>query len=292
MHRAQAVPFPLLIAGLVLFTGVAEASDFSGESALEFTRKAVAFGPRPPMSAANKSLQAYILAQMKLRGCEIIEDPFTAATPKGPMPMRNLICKFPGKSGKAIVFTGHFDTKLFPGRKFVGANDGAASTGFLLEMARVLSKQPRKDDVYLVFYDGEEAIGEWSPTDGIHGSRHLAEKWKQEGVTPRIKALVNVDMIGDKDLGILQEGNSNANLRRLVWRIAADLGYGKYFLDSGSAIEDDHMPFVRIGVPALDLIDFDYPPWHTDDDTIDKVGARSLFVVGDVLMELLHRLES
>ncbi len=287
MRRAQT-----LLAAVLIFTAVASASDFSGESALTFTKRVVALGPRPPMSAANKSLQAMILAQMKLDGCQIIEDPFTATTPKGPMAMRNLICKFPGTSGKAIVYTGHFDTKLFPGRKFVGANDGGASTGFLLEMSRVLAKKPRKDDVYLVFYDGEEAIGEWSPTDGIHGSRHLAQRWKKEGVTARIKALVNVDMIGDKELGILQETNSSVSLRRLVWRIAADLGYSKYFLESESAVEDDHMPFVKAGVPALDLIDFDYPPWHTDADTIDKVSARSLMIVGDVLLELLKRLEN
>ncbi|MEO8029019.1 MAG: M28 family peptidase, partial [Bryobacteraceae bacterium] len=291
MRRAQALLFPLLIVFLLFDAAAAIASDFSGESALEFTKKVVYFGPRPPTSAANKNLQAYILAQMKLHGCQIIEDPFTAKTPKGPMPMRNLICKFPGKTGKAIVFTGHFDTKLFPGRKFVGANDGGSSTGLLLEMVRALSKKPRKDDVYLVFYDGEEAIGEWSPTDGIHGSRHLAERWKQEGVAGRIKALVNVDMIGDKDLGVLQEMNSTPGLRRLVWKIAADLGYSKYFLDSENAIEDDHMPFLKIGVPALDLIDFDFPAWHTDGDTIDKVSARSLMVVGDVLMELLRRIE-
>jgi Zn-dependent M28 family amino/carboxypeptidase len=173
----------------------------------------------------------------------------------------------------------------------VGANDAGASTGFLLEMARALEKKPRKDDVYLVFYDGEEAIGEWSETDGIHGSRHLAERWKKEGVAARIKALINVDMIGDKDLGILQEMNSTPGLRRLVWRIAADLGYGKYFLDKQEAIDDDHVPFVKIGVPSLDLIDFDYPPWHTDQDTVEKISARSLMVVGDVLLELLRRLE-
>ncbi len=286
MRRAQAILLALLIAA-----GCTAASDFSGDSAMTFTKRVVALGPRPPASAANKSLQALILAQMRLNGCQIIEDAFLATTPKGPMPMRNLICKFPGTSGKAVVFTGHFDTKLFPGRKFVGANDGGASTGLLLEMVRVLANKPRKDDVYLVFYDGEEAIGEWTATDGIHGSRHLADRWKKEGVSTRIKALVNVDMIGDKNLGILQEANSSVGLRRLVWKIAADLGYSKYFLDTESAIEDDHMPFVKIGVPALDLIDFDYPPWHTDDDTIDKISARSLMVVGDVLLELLRRLE-
>ncbi len=119
--------------------------------------------------------------------------------------MKNIIARFPGKSGRAVAFTGHYDTKLFRGFRFVGANDGGASTGFLLEMARALAGKPRKNDVYLVWFDGEEAFGEWSSTDGIYGSRHLAGKWAADGTARRLKALINVDMIGDKDLEIPQE---------------------------------------------------------------------------------------
>lgn len=274
---------------LILFAASVCGADFSGSAALEFTRKVVAFGPRPPASQANKKLQAYIKSE--LRGAQVTDDSFSARTPVGPMTMNNIIAKYPGTSGRAIVITGHFDTKLFPGRRFVGANDGGSSTGFLLELARVVATMPHKDDIYLVFFDGEEAIGEWSSTDGVYGSRHLADKWAADGVLPRIRALINVDMIGDKDLGIIEDFNSSASLRRLVWGVANDLGYGKYFLDKGTNMEDDHMPFVRDGVNALDLIDFDYPPWHTDKDTMDKLSAHSFQVVGTVLVEAIRRLE-
>jgi glutaminyl-peptide cyclotransferase len=280
---------------LIFWTSLALAGDFSGASALEFTGKAVSFGPRPPGSAAIKKLQSYLVAQLKQYGCEVTEDVFTPRTPMGPVVMKNIIAKFPGKSGRAVAFTGHYDTKLFPAFRFVGANDGGASTGFLLEMARALAGKPRKDDVYLVWFDGEEAFGEWSSTDGIYGSRHLAGKWSQDGTAKRLMALINVDMIGDKDLEIRQEMNSSAPVRRLVWQVAADLGYSAYFTNEQLNIEDDHMPFVRIGAPAIDLIDFSYGPnhswWHTRLDTMDKVSARSLQIVGDVLVETLRRLE-
>src|SRR6185295_13140739 len=137
------------------------------------------------------------LANLKACGCQVAEDPFTAKTPKGDIAMKNIIAKFPGKSGKAIVITGHFDTKLFPGRKFVGANDGGSSTGLLLELARVLAHQPRNDDVYLVWFDGEEAVRtEWAGQDNLYGSRHLAELWSKNGTAAKIKGLINVDMIG------------------------------------------------------------------------------------------------
>lgn len=279
---------------LILLATAAWAADFSGTAALEFTRKAVAFGPRPPGSAANRKLQAYIESQLKPLHCRISFDAFTADTPSGKVAMRNIIATFPGSSGRAVVVSGHFDTKPMPGAAFAGANDGGSSTGFLLELARVVNTMSHADDICLVWFDGEEAYGEWSDTNGIYGSKHLADKWSRENTLGRIKALINVDMIGDKDLGILQEGNSSPALLRLVWTTAHDLGYGKYFLDSGFATEDDHLPFVRKGVNALDLIDFDYGPgndyWHTERDTIDKLSAHSLDVVGNVLVAVMRKL--
>jgi len=288
MHRTQAL--------LILAACTAFAADFSGASALEFARKAVDFGPRPPGSAANRKLQSYIEAQLKPLHCQISFDAFTADTPSGPVAMRNIIAKFPGNSGHAVVVTGHFDTKPMPGQIFVGANDGGSSTGFLLELARVVNTMPHRDDICLVWFDGEEAFGEWSDTNGIYGSKHLAEKWSRDGTLAHIKALINVDMIGDKDLGIMQEGNSSPTLLKLVWQTAHDLGYGKYFLETGFATEDDHLPFLRKGVQALDLIDFDYGPnnayWHTAKDTMDKLSAHSLDVVGNVVVAVLRKLES
>jgi glutaminyl-peptide cyclotransferase len=274
---------------------MAAASDFSGVSALKFTAAAVGFGPRPPGSAAIQKFQQYILSSLKPCQCEVTENSFTARTPNGSIGMKNIIARFRGGSGRAIAITGHYDTKLFPNFRFVGANDGGASAGFLLEMARVLAGKPRKDDVYLVWFDGEEAIAEWSDTDGLYGSRRLAEKWAADGTAKRLKALINVDMIGDKDLRIPKEQNSSAALGRVVWQAAADLHYASHFPNQSLAIEDDHMPFVRIGVPALDLIDFNYGPnhswWHTSQDTMDKISAESLLIVGDVLVETIRRLE-
>jgi len=282
------------VAILACLAARATAADFSGASALEFTRKAVAFGPRPPGSPANQKLQAYIESQLKLLHCQISYDAFTAQTPPGPVSMRNIIAKFPGSSGRAIVVTGHFDTKPTPGMVFLGANDGGSSTGFLLELARVVNTMIHADDIYLVFFDGEEAFGEWSDTNGTYGSRHLAARWASEGVLPRIKALINVDMIGDKDLGLLQETMSSPQLLRLVWQTAHDIGYGKYFLDSAQATEDDHLPFLKRSVNALDLIDFDYGTnnayWHTAQDTMDKLSAHSFDVVGNVLVAVIRKL--
>ncbi len=289
MHGPKALLMTLLALPLL-------AADFSGAAALELTRKVVAFGPRPPGSPAIKKLQAFIEAHARQRGCQIIEDAFRAATPVGPIPMKNIICKFSGTSGRAVVLTGHYDSKLFPGRRFVGANDSGSSTGILLEFARALAGRTHPDDIYLVWFDGEEAIAEWTETDSLYGSRHLAERWANEGMLSRIKAFVNLDMIGDRDLGIMQNTEGSPQLNQLIWRIAKDLGYGKYFLNTGGAVEDDHAPFFRRGVNAVDLIDFDYGPqnsyWHTEQDTMDKLSAHSFQVVGDIMMELIRRLST
>jgi Zn-dependent M28 family amino/carboxypeptidase len=279
----------LIVLLLLLMPWPAAAKEFSGKRALEFTGKMVAFGPRPPGSPAMHKLQAYILGELKLRHCEIAQDDFTAQTPNGPIGMKNIIARFAGKSGRAVVLTGHYDTKLLP--NFVGADDGGSSGGFLLEMAAALDGAPHKDDLYLVWLDGEEAFQTWTATDSLYGSRHLAQKWAADGTIARIKALINVDMIGDADLGIMQEANSSGPLRKLVWDTAERTGYGKYFLQTGGATEDDHIPFLRMGVNALDLIDFDYPPWHTARDTMDKLSAHSFQVVGDVLLAVLKELE-
>ena len=285
MFRAQA--FLILV-----FSTLAAAAGFSGAAALEFTRRAVEFGPRPSGSEAIHQLQSYILTQLKTCKCQVSEDAFTPQTPKGPIAMKNIVAKFPGKSGKAVVITGHYDTKLFPGRKFVGASDGGSSTGLLLELARVLAGQVRTDDVYLVWLDGEEAVRtEWAGQDNLYGSRHLAELWSKDGMAAKIKSLINVDMIGDKHLNIKQEQNSNAKLRQLVWKTAADLGYQAYFVNEAITIEDDHMEFLKRGIPSLDLIDFDYEPWHTDEDTMDKLSAQSLEIVGTVVVNVIQRLE-
>jgi glutaminyl-peptide cyclotransferase len=267
---------------------------FSGSAAFNFTAKAVAFGPRPSGSPANAKLRAYIHAQLATCACEISSDSFTAQTPDGPVAMENIIAKFPGKSGRAIAISGHFDTKKMT--NFVGANDGGSSTGILLELAAVLTNRPHADDIYIVFFDGEEAVREWTDTDSVYGSRHLARKWADDGINRRLRGLINVDMTGDKDLDIVYEISSAPALRKLVWDAADALGYSASFLRRPAAVEDDHLPFLQAGVPALDLIDFDFGPdnayWHTPQDTMDKLGAHSFEIIGNVLMKVIPQLEA
>lgn len=295
MRSPAKIVFFLCLAAALIPNGLTAAQhSFNGERALEYTRKVVAFGPRPPGSPAIRQLQSYIINQIRLHGASLTTDDFTATTPKGPVAMRNLIAHFPGKSGKIIAVSGHYDTKILPG--FVGANDGGSSTGFLLEMLEVLGGAPRQDDIWLVWLDGEEAFNEWTDTDSLYGSRHLAAKWLADGTAAKMKALINVDMIGDKGLDITYEMNSATTLRELVWQTADRLGLGASFLRTPSSISDDHQPFLQAGIKALDLIDFDYGPnnswWHNDKDTMDKLSASSFRIVGTVVQNVIQQLEA
>jgi glutaminyl-peptide cyclotransferase len=287
MHGRKALVLALILAA------AAQAGQVSGASALELTRQVVEFGPRTPGSAASRKLQSFIVQKLKESGWQAIEDPFTAQTPAGRVAMKNIIGLKKGSGSVALAVSGHYDTKRFPFR-FVGANDAGSSTGLLLELARAMKDESFSHDIYLVFFDGEEAFGEWSDQDSLYGSRHLAAKWRADGTLARLKALINVDMIGDRDLKIVHEAYSSEPLRRLVWQIAAELGYGAHFLSQPFAIEDDHVPFLRNGVRALNLIDFEYGPdhswWHTKEDTMDKLSPKSLEIVGRVVHEALRRL--
>lgn len=273
---------------------------FSGAAALAETKEAVSFGERPSGSEAMVRLRAWIVSQLTPLGGQLSQDSFTAQTPSGPVPMVNLILKFPGTSGKAVAVTGHYDTKRIPMVHFVGANDGGSSTGFLIEFARVAAHMKHADDIYIVLLDGEEDVVSWTDTDSCYGSRHLAAKWAAEGVLSRTKALINVDMIGDKQLEISDDANSSQSLRATMWQVAEKLGDSKYFRHEPSGVDDDHVPFIKSGVNAIDIIGLVGPPsaqavfgayWHTADDTVDKLSAHSFQVVGDVVVALVIELE-
>ena len=284
---------PLASLLLVVTITPAISADFSGQRALDLTKKAVSFGERPSGSEAIARTQSFILAQLKRLKCQITEDAFIAETPAGKIPMRNIIATFPGPSGRMIVVSGHFDTKPMPG--FVGANDGGSSTGFLLELAHALNRNPRKHSVVLVFFDGEEAVKDWSDTDSLYGSRHLAMKWEADRTLHKINAFINVDMIGDANLDLQRNPNGSQTLTRLIWEVAAEKGYQQNFLNDYLAIEDDHIPFYHRGVSAVDLIDFNYGPfnshWHTVADSMDKLSPLSFQVIGDVVLGTIMRLE-
>ncbi len=268
---------------------------FDGTAALAYTRHATSFGERSSGSEALTRTRDWVISELKPLGGQLSLDSFTGQTPDGPVPMANILLKFPGTSGKSVVVTGHYDTKKIPMVHFVGANDAGSSTGFLIEFARVAANLKHQDDIVIVFFDGEEAVGEWSDTDSRYGSRHLAAKWLADGTLPRIKALINVDMIGDKNLDISNDLNSSESLRAEVQKIAAKLGDSKYFRTEPGGIDDDHKPFGDLGVNVIDIIDLDYGPngsyWHTAQDTLDKLSAHSLQVVGDVVLALVNQLE-
>jgi len=266
---------------------------FSGERALAHVRALVSLGPRPAGSAGIQRARAYILKQLRRARLDVEEISFTASTPRGRVPMANLVAKIPGKRREIIVLAGHYDT--LPAEGFLGANDAGSSMGLLLELARVLAARENELTLWVVFFDGEEAIHRWGPRDGLYGSRYLSNYWQRLGVLPQIRALLLVDMIGDRDLKLRRDPNSTPWLVDLIWAVAHELGYGAHFADAPLAIEDDHIPFVRAGVPAVDLIDFEYGPnnryWHTPEDTLDKLSARSLDIIGKVVLETVRRLE-
>jgi glutaminyl-peptide cyclotransferase len=285
---------PAVFLYIVGFQPTLSAADFNGERALNDVRRAVAFGPRPAGSEASRRMQSWIVGELKAQGWEVVEDRFTARTPAGDAEMTNVIAKRPGLTGRAVAVSGHMDTKRFPFR-FVGANDGGSSTAVLLELARCLKDDRFRNDIWLIFFDGEEAVRDWTETDSLYGSRHLAEKMAADSSLSRLLALINVDMIGDRDLHILDEDGSTPALRRRLRSAAAKLGYSQHVETTPQAIEDDHMPFRRKGVNAIDLIDFDYGPnnayWHKPEDTADKLSAESLKITGSLVVEMVRMLE-
>lgn len=257
--------------------------------AYEHVKKMVALGPRPSGSEAIKKAQQYIIAEFRSYGLKTIEDDFTATTPRGQVPMKNIIGELAGQKPGIVIVSGHYDTKLQ--QEFVGANDGGSSTAAVLEMARVLSKSKPEYTLWFVLFDGEEAVVAWSAMNGMdntYGSRYMVSKLKADGSINRIKAMLLVDMIGDKDLNIKREAESTPWLVNLVWAVAHSAGHEKHFPNTEHYIADDHIPFKDAGIPAIDLIDFDYGPghsyWHTNQDTLDKVSGESIKIASDVVI--------
>lgn len=269
-----------------------KASEFSAGRAFEHMKKMCELGPRPSGSAAIGKAQDYIQSELKSYGLKVVEDPFTARTPHGAVPMKNIIAELPGEKPELVLITGHYDTKRQDG--FVGANDGASSTAAVLETARVLAKTKPEYTLWFVFFDGEEAVVEWSAMDGndnTYGSRRLVAEMQADHSLSRVRAMILFDMIGDKNLDLKRDAESSAWLVDAIWSTARRVGAAKFFLANETAIEDDHVPFRNEGISAVDLIDFNYGPnheyWHTNQDTIDKVSGESVKIVGDVVLSSL-----
>jgi glutaminyl-peptide cyclotransferase len=273
----------------------AHAESFNAARAMQYTRDVVAFGPRPIGSPAHKQLESYILAHLK--NDQVEDDAFIASTPEGKFPVRNIIAKYPGTRDGVIVIAGHYDTN-YPLREtgYVGANDGGSSTAILLELAHQLRGKKRQGySVWLLWTDGEEAVKNWTDSDSLYGTRHLAEKWEKDGTLKSIKALLLADMIGDADLNVDRDANSTPWLEDMVYQAATQLGYQSHFFARTIAVEDDHLPFVRRGIPSADLIDLDYGYGnvfhHTTQDTLDKLSPKSIEIVGSVILETIRLLD-
>jgi len=305
MRRFALLAFAIsLVASAVAQKPAAHAGGrFSGQSAYDLTKQYIAAAPHryvgsPDHAKAEAFIKSHFTAEAGKGNFET--DSFTASTPAGLQPMKNFIVRYPGKKDGVIVIASHYETN-YPLRdiNFVGANDGGATSAFLIELGSYLRAHPPEGfSVWLVFDDGEEAIQSWSDRDSLYGTRHLAAKWSQDGTIQKIKAFMVVDMIGDKDLNLDRDTNSTPWLLDMLSQAAKNTGHSAYVFKNSTTVMDDHLPFQKRGVPVLDLIDLDYGPptsehpeggyHHTALDTLDKVSPRSLQITGDLVVELVR----
>ena len=280
-------------------------STFDGGRAFEDLRRLVAIGPRVAGTPGAQQARDYIRKQLEGAGLTVEAQAFEAVTPNGPVQMVNLRALIPAvpaapgaaaAPGGRLIIAGHYDTKLVRDFTFVGANDGGSSAAMLIELGRALKSRAHAAPIELLFLDGEEAVVAWQGNDHTYGSRHYVAAAKNAGTLKDIRALVLVDMVGDRDLRILRESHSTPALTDIIWSAARRLNR-REFAPEGTPIEDDHLEFLAAGVPAVDLIDLDYTTragavaWHTADDTLENVAAGSLQAVGDVLLAALPALE-
>jgi glutaminyl-peptide cyclotransferase len=273
---------------------------FDSARAYEHVRHLVEIGPRPPASDGIRRAQAYIIGQLKSYSCPVEEHDFHASTPVGNLEMKNIVVKIPGSGQGIVLYTTHYDTVRLP--NFVGADDGGSGTGTTLELARLFCARRNSLNVWIVFFDGEEAQGnwtdkasiQWTNSNSTYGSREMAAQMALSGDLKRTKAMILADMIGPQNVKITRDTGSTRWLTDFIWDTAAQLGHKNNFVNEQYAVGgDDHFSFIRRGVAGCDLIDFSVRDtyWHTPQDTLDKVDPRSLAIVGQVLAETLPRLE-
>jgi|SRR5215467_13462057 len=267
---------------------------FDGKRAYALVAKQVGFGPHPSGSPAIAQLQDFLQSELKSYGCAIETDNFSADTPAGRLPMKNILVKIPGEKPGVILLATHYDSKRLP--NFVGADDGGSSTAVMLEIARILCKQHGKYPVWIAFFDGEEAVNrDWQDPDNRYGSRQMAAKLAGSGDLKKIRALLLADLVGSHGLRFRRESGSTPWVTDIVWNTAARLGYSAVFLTDQAPMMDDHQSFLDRGVPSTDVIRCctdEIPYWHTPEDTLDKISAKSLAITGHVFLESVKQLQS
>jgi Zn-dependent M28 family amino/carboxypeptidase len=265
---------------------------FDGKAAYEHVAKIVSYGPRPSGSQALAQTQDYILSQLQSYGCTVETDAFTAQTPAGPIAMKNILVKIQGNRPGIILLGTHYDT--LKKENFIGADDGGSSTGLMMEMARLLCAKRGRYSVWIAFFDGEEAVQQWSDTDSRYGSREMAAKMAIAGDLPRIKAFLLADIVGGKNARIPRESNSSKTLVDLIYSTAVKLGYGSLFVNEDSVAEDDHDSFLNRKVPSADVIAYfaNNGYWHTPLDNMEQISAKTLGQVGHVFVEVVKALQA
>ena len=274
--------------------------EFVGTSAFGYIQSQVAFGPRVPGTSAHERMGDWLDSMLRQRADTLVVQSWTHVTgSKTKLPLRNFIARFNRAADKRLLLLAHWDsrpvsdspTSRDSSHAVMGANDGGSGVALLLGVADVLKRTPPAIGVDLLFVDGED-YGDFTktPNDVLIGSRYYGAHQLPGG---RPLYAVLFDLVADKDLQIYQEGNSLVGapeVVELVWDTAKELGYGGYFIASPRhTLIDDHLELQKAGIRAIDVVDFDYPPWHTQYDSIDKVSAASLQVVGDVAVELIRR---
>jgi len=270
---------------------------FDGKRAYEQVVKQLSYGPRPAGSPALVKLQDYLESELKSYGCTVETDSFSADTPAGRLPMKNILVKIPGQKPGIILLGTHYDTKRL--ENFVGADDAGSSTGVMLEIARLLcaQKQPGKYAVWIAFFDGEEAVNQvWVNPDNRYGSRQMAAKFAVDGDLQKIKAFILADIVGGRTPHFKRDGESTKWLKDMVWSVAERLGYGNVFVKEATDFGgDDHYSFTPRHVPSVDIMDLDtqndVPYWHTPQDTIDKISPKTLAIVGHTILESVKELQ-
>lgn len=280
--------------------GGAGAKEFNGQTAFGYIEQQMAFGPRVPNTPGHQRTGDWIAARLRERADTVIVQAFTQRTSKGvTLRLRNFFARFRPQATDRVLFLAHWDTRPKADKSanlgqqqlpVPGANDGASGVAVLLGVADALKARAPNLGVDLLFVDGEDWGDFADSTETLLGSRYFAAHLPA-GYTTLFAVLF--DMVGDKDLQILQEGHSVARAPEVVqrvWDTAKRLGYGQVFVSSvGEALTDDHVPLQQAGIRAIDVVDFTFPYHHTTEDTIDKVSAASLQIVGDVAIALLRQ---
>lgn len=295
----RAIPAVALIALTACQADARGASEFDGSRALGYVERQLAFGPRIPNSEGHRRMGDWLLAELRVRADTVTVQEFTQRTSKGEiLRLRNFLASFRPEVTERVLFLAHWDTRPHAEKErnlgaqrlpVPGANDGGSGVAVLLGVADALKARAPAYGVDLLFVDGED-YGDFSDTtETLLGSRYFA-RHRPPGYQPLYAVLF--DMVGDRDLEIPQEGYSVENAPEVVqrvWSTAKRLGYGGVFVERvAQGLIDDHVPLQAVGIRAINVIDFDYPYHHTTEDTLDKISARSLQIVGDVAVALVR----